>query len=176
MPTFPTEPGAVAPAAFRRALAELAGGVVVVTATGPDGEPVGLTATSVCSVSLEPPLVLACIGGGSTTGEAIRTSGRFALNFLAEDQRSLANRFAVSAVDKFAGLASLAGESGLPLLEGCLAACECEVERTVEAGDHAVFIGRVVAVRAGGGRGAPLLWFRRGYGRLLPHADGDGNG
>jgi flavin reductase (DIM6/NTAB) family NADH-FMN oxidoreductase RutF len=174
MPTYPTEPGAVAPAAFRRALAELASGVVVVTSETPGGEPVGLTATSVCSVSLTPPLVLACIGGGSATGEAIRASGRFALNVLSEDQRSVAGRFAVSGVDKFAGLRHEAGEAGLPLLEGCLAACECEVERTVEAGDHAVFIGRVLSVRTGDARGAPLLWFRRDYGRLLPHGDGTG--
>jgi len=174
MPTSPTEPGAVAPAAFRRALAELAGGIVVVTSTGPDGEPVGLTATSVCSVSLEPPLVLTCIGGGSATGRAIRDAGRFALNILSEDQRSIASRFAVSGVDKFAGLPFLAGELGLPLLEGCLATCECEVERTVEAGDHAVFIGRVVSVRTAGGHGAPLLWFRGGYGRLAPPDDVDG--
>ncbi len=73
-----------------------------------------------------------------------------------------------------AGLAFLTGDLGLPLLEGCLATCECEVERTVEAGDHAVFIGRVVSVRTAGGHGAPLLWFRRGYGRLAPPDDEDG--
>ncbi len=174
MPTSPTERGGVAPTDFRDALAELAGGVAVITSTGPDGEPVGLTATSVCSVSLEPPLVLACIGGGSTTGRAIRSSGRFALNFLSEDQRSVASRFAVSGVDKFAGLEHGTGERGLPLLAGCLATCECDVERTVEAGDHAVFIGRVVSVRTADGRGAPLLWFRRGYGRLAPAGGADG--
>ena len=174
MPTSPTEPGSVAPAAFRRAFAELAGGVVVVTSRGDDGEPVGLTATSVCSVSLTPPLVLACIGGGSATGEAIRASGRFALHFLSEGQRSLASRVAVSGVDKFAGLEPFTGELGLPLLDGCLATCECEVERTVEAGDHAVFIGRVVTARAADGSGAPLLWFRRDYARLAPDGGGPG--
>lgn len=173
MTSFPSEPGTVPDAEFRRALAELAGGIVVVTSTGHDGVPLGLTATSVCSVSVAPPLVLVCVGGDSATGGAIRASGHFALNFLADGQRSLAARFAVSGVDKFEGVAHRRGGLGLPLLEECLAACECAIERTVEAGDHAIFIGRVVSVRADG-NGTPLLWFRRGFGRLVPHPGDEG--
>ncbi|MFO7588524.1 MAG: flavin reductase family protein [Gemmatimonadota bacterium] len=170
MTSSPAEPRPVPEAEFRRTLAELAGGVVVVTSRGPGDAPLGLTATSVCSVSLAPPLVLACVSGESATGQAIRASGRFALNFLAEGQRSLASRFAVPGVRKFEELGHRRGELGLPLLDGCLATCECTLERTVEAGDHAIFIGRVVAARAAEDGAAPLLWFRRGYGRLAPHS------
>ncbi|MDT8437134.1 MAG: flavin reductase family protein [Gemmatimonadota bacterium] len=159
-----TDVPVVSEADFRHALAELAGGVVLVTATGEDGRGHGCTATSVCSVSLSPPLVLACLTRDSATREAIRATGRFALNLLAAGQEDLSDRFARAAADKFDGVAHRPGTLGVPLVDGCLAACECEVERTVAAGDHDVVIGRVVRAEAGSAVGRkPLVWFRRGY-------------
>jgi flavin reductase (DIM6/NTAB) family NADH-FMN oxidoreductase RutF len=145
---------------FKRALARLAGGITVITALDREGSPAGLTATSVCSVSLDPPLVLVCIGTGSRTHEAIAASGRYAINVLGAEHRSLSERFAGTGEHKFDGLSWEAGGSGLPLLPGAISTCECVVERTVPAGDHTIFIARVVATAATGEEEAmPLLWY-----------------
>ncbi len=153
----------VTAARFRELLGHLAGGVAVVTTVAGDGTPRGLTATSVCSVSLIPPLVLACLGADAKTREAIRETGTYALNFLHSAGRTLADRFASSAPDKFEDLQWATGPGGSPLLDPILAWVECEVEREIEAGDHAIFIARV---RAGGLEhpgGDPLLHFRGRY-------------
>ena len=157
----------MSPADFKRALARLAGGVVVVTTTDPGGEPAGLTATSVCSVSLEPPLVLVCLGKGSRTHDAIADSGVYALNVLGAEQSHLSTRFARSEENKFEGVEWSPGRRGAPLLAGAIATCECEIERAVPAGDHTIFIARVLeAVAAEGPERPPLLWFRGAH-RLL---------
>ena len=161
------------PADFKRALARLAGGVVVVTTTDPGGGPAGLTATSVCSVSLEPPLVLVCLGTGSRTHDAIAASGRYALNVLGARQSDLSAHFARSGENKFDGLAWTAGPHGSPILEGAIATCECEIEQAVPAGDHTIFIARVMeAVAAEDPEARPLLWFRGAH-RLLTEEGGD---
>lgn len=130
---------------FRRALSRLAGGVAVVTSRGSGGEPRGMTATAVCSVSLSPPLVLACLDVGTHTHAAVRASGIYALHFLGEHDLGLARRFAREEGDKFRGLTVGTMETGAPVLDGPLAWCDCTVVRTVSAGDHTVFIGRVEA-------------------------------
>jgi len=146
---------------FKRALARLAGGIVVVTAIDAEGVPAGLTATSVCSVSLSPPLVLVCLGTGSRTHDAIAASGRYALNVLGAGQLALSARFARSEENKFEGLDWAPGRHGSPLLAGAIAACECEIEQAVPAGDHTIFIARVIdAVAIEGFETQPLLWFR----------------
>lgn len=175
---------------FRRALSRLAGGVAIVTSRGPGGEPRGLTATAVCSVSLSPPLVLACLDVGTNTHEAVASSGVYALHFLGEGHIGLARRFARRGGDKFSDLAVGTAETGAPILEGTLAWCDCTVDRTVRAGDHTIFIGGVRAIglaprAAAGGEGpgdapgdapggeghgeargaepAPLVYFRGRY-------------
>lgn len=157
----------VGPADFKRALAQLAGGITVVTASDEKGSPVGLTATSVCSVSLDPPLVLVCIGTGSRTHAAIETSGRYAINVLGARSRSLSERFAASGPDKFDGLSWSPGRWGSPLLSGAIATCECDVERAVPAGDHTIFVARVIEAVAADDDGThPLLWYRGAHRRL----------
>jgi flavin reductase (DIM6/NTAB) family NADH-FMN oxidoreductase RutF len=147
-------------------LSHLAGGVAVVTARTASGEPVGATATAVCSVSLEPPMVLACLDHRSSTHAAIVASGRYALSFLHADDHGLAERFARKGSDKFEGVAVAEGELDLPLLSGAIAHCECEVEHTLEAGDHTVFVGHVLRADVPGPGGHPLLYWRGRYGRL----------
>lgn len=132
---------------FRRVLGWLAGGVTVVTSLDGNDRPVGLTATAVCSVSLEPPLVLACVSGQSVTHEAIAASGRYALNFLPAGARPVADRFATALAGKFDGIAWTRGRRGCPLLDEAMAACECLVTESIEAGDHTIFVGRVEATR-----------------------------
>jgi flavin reductase (DIM6/NTAB) family NADH-FMN oxidoreductase RutF len=139
----------------------------VVTASDQDGAPVGLTATSVCSVSLDPPLVLVCIGTGSRTHDAIEASGRYAINVLGARDRPISERFAGSHPDKFDGLSWESGRRGLPLLSDAIATCECEVEQAVPAGDHTIFIARVLAATASDHTGSrPLLWYRGAHRRL----------
>jgi len=134
---------AVSPRRFRHALGHLAGGVTVVTTRDEEGGRHGLTATAVCSVSLEPPLVLVSIEEDSNTHAIIERSGVFALNFLARDERDVALRFASTPDDKFEGLTVSDAPTGCPLLDRAIAWCDCVVVQTVVAGDHTVFIGRV---------------------------------
>ena len=163
--TSPRDPRAgVDQATFRRALAQLAGGVVVVTSADAENGPAGVTATAVCSVSLEPPLVLVCLSAGSRTREKIATSGRYAINVLDSGSRAHAERFAQAGDGKFDGLSWTSGRFGCPVLPDSIAVCECEVEQSVEAGDHTVFIARVLGVTtAETPRSRPLLWYRGRY-------------
>lgn len=153
---------------YKRALSHLAGGVVIVTTHGSDGEPRGMTATAVCSVSVEPPLVMACINQSALTHVAVDDSGVFALNILPATERDLAQRFASSSAEKFAGVVVESGTTGSPLLGAALAHCDCEVENSIPAGDHTIFIGRVVAARSRAEGDQPLLYFRGAYGSVGP--------
>lgn len=151
-------------ARFRDAMGRLAAGVSVVTSIDAEGDPYGLTATAVCSVSLDPPMVLVCIATSSTTHDVVEASERFAINFLGREQADLARRFSTSDADKFGGVAWRGGSTGCPVIPGALAACECELDRSVAAGDHTVFLGRVVTVRLEDGPpGEPLVYYRGQY-------------
>lgn len=160
----------VSPSRFRRVLGHLASGVSVVTSLDAAGEPRGLTATAVCSVSLEPPLVLVSLDRTSTTHAALRASGVYAVNLLSADQRRLAVRFARAEPAKFRDLDHRAGTTGAPLLDDAPGYVDCTVEREVPAGDHTVFIGRVEDARIrAGGDDRPLVYHLGRYGTL---ADG----
>lgn len=157
-------PESVDPTRFRKAMGCLAAGVSIVTSADADGTPFGLTATAVCSVSLDPPIVLACLAASSTTHGAIMIGNRFALNFLGQRDAELARRFSSTATDKFVGVSWRAGPSGCPVFPGALAVCECVVEQAVSAGDHTVFFGRVVNVEiADGAECDPLIHFLSSY-------------
>jgi flavin reductase (DIM6/NTAB) family NADH-FMN oxidoreductase RutF len=153
----------VDPSLFREAMSRLASGVSILTSADPEGAPFGLTATAVCSVSLEPPLVLASLASTSATHAAVVAGGRFALNFLSGADADLARRFSSSASDKFVGVEWTAGITGCPVLPDTLAVCECVLERTVPAGDHTVFFGRVVGVVVEQESDDPLIYFRGSY-------------
>ena len=154
-------------ALFRSVLGRLAGGVAVVTTRDSEGGARGMTATSVCSVSLSPPLVLACLSRTSETHEGIADSGAFALNFLAEGEERLARRFAGDRTDKYAGLDTAVAATGAPILPGALAWCDCVVEEARVAGDHTIYVGRVeeAGATAGDDR-APLVYYRGRYAGL----------
>lgn len=164
---------AVDPQAFKEALSRWASGVTVVTTTAEDGDH-GMTASAFTSVSLDPPLVLVCIKRTSAMAELVRTAGGFAVSLLAQDQERLSGLFAgfggVHGPDRFLGL----DEHRLPVsgarsLPGALAWLDCLVHEVVEAGDHAVVLGRVEGGAVGGGTPAPLIYFHRAYRKL---ADG----
>ncbi|MFI0978808.1 flavin reductase family protein [Streptomyces sp. NPDC021093] len=151
---------------MRTAMSAFCTGVALVTALGPDGRPVGMAVQSFSSVSLDPPLICFCPAHTSSTWPRIRAAGRFAVNILGHDQQSLCVRFAVTGGDKFAGVRWTPGAYGAPLIEGALATIECELGDVLDGGDHAVVLGRVtdLAVRR---EGEPLVYFRRGYGRVV---------
>ncbi len=151
-------------ATFRTVLGHFCSGITVVTAFH-DGEPVGLTCQSFTSVSLDPPLVLFVPARASLSWPRIRAAGHFCANVLDQDQEELSRRFAIKGAEKFAGVGYRPGPSGAPVLDGCLATIDCEIEAVHEAGDHDIVIGRVLDLAVGGG-GGPLLYFRGGYGRF----------
>ena len=154
---------------FRRVMSGLAAGVAVVTTTDEHGEPRGLTTTAVTGVSLDPPLVLVCVGWDSRTLPAIRHSRRFAVNFVGASSVGLAALFASKADDKFERAHWRAGHGGAPILEhDAVAWLECRLLTEVEAGDHAVLIAHVEHGDAAGDR-LPLTYFQRSYGTWAPH-------
>jgi 3-hydroxy-9,10-secoandrosta-1,3,5(10)-triene-9,17-dione monooxygenase reductase component len=161
VPAQPARPSLTDPAfdqdRFRSVMGAFATGVVVVTAVD-DGEPVGFTAQSFLSLSLEPPLIALAPGRTSTSWPRIRRAGTFCVNVLSEDQADLGRRFAVPGVDRFAGLEWVAGRTGAPVLPGSLAWVECDVELIHDAGDHELVIGRVRAL--GHRSGSPLVFYR----------------
>lgn len=156
----------VDPAALRAVASTFATGITVITCPGSPG-PQGCTANAVLSVSLEPPLMLVSLGETSRTRQAIEAAGAFAINVLPDsaDGDTLCTAFAGRAPDKFADAAHRPGSTGSPLLEAALGWFDCEVVDVHEAGDHALFLGRVVA--AGQRDGDPLVFFRGGRHRLL---------
>ena len=149
---------------FRRVIGNFMTGVVVIT-TVDDGAPRGMTVSAVSSLSLEPPMLLVCLNAASATQEAVRRSGRFAVNILAEHQGHIAERFArPGSDDKFAGLEARTGHTGVPLLAGVLATVECRIAEVVGGGTHRVFLAE--AVHAEATEGSPLAYFRGKFGKF----------
>jgi flavin reductase (DIM6/NTAB) family NADH-FMN oxidoreductase RutF len=153
-------------ASFRRALGQFASGVTVLTARDRAGRAHGLTVSAFCSVSLHPPLVLACVDHRSDANPAIRESGLFAVSVLAEGQEDVSRRFAAHGRAKVEGFAFLQGEHGLPLVPGAIAHLECRVRSSHHEGDHVVWVGEVRALSARPGR--PLLHHAGAYGGFAP--------
>lgn len=135
---------AVEPRALRGVLGRFATGVTIVTCVDAAGERIGLTANSFSALSLDPPLVLWSLRQASPSLTAFRAARHFAVNILAESQVDLSRRFASPVADKFAEGLWSAGAGGAPVLAGAAAVLECERTAQQEAGDHVLFIGRVL--------------------------------
>jgi flavin reductase (DIM6/NTAB) family NADH-FMN oxidoreductase RutF len=149
---------------LRRVMSHFATGVTIVTTHDGQGRCYGLTANAVCSVSLEPPLVLVCVDKRAESHPAFQLSQAFVVNILEEGQEELSRRFAVSGGEKFVGLPCRNGGTGTPILEGALAHVECRVVAVHEAGDHTIYIGEVESAESQDGE--PLLFFRGRYHQL----------
>jgi flavin reductase (DIM6/NTAB) family NADH-FMN oxidoreductase RutF len=154
-------------AEFRRVLGHFASGITIVTARHQE-QLHGTTVNSLCSLSLEPPLVLICIDLCSSIHDLIRESGFFGVNILTEQGEALSRHFARHIPDKFSGVACSQGVTGVPLLDGNLASLECRVTAQYPGGDHAIFVGEVVAASTASHH-QPLLYYRSYYHRL--HSD-----
>lgn len=140
-------------------------GVAVVTARLPEGEPVGLTVSSLTSVSLEPLLVLVCIDHRSASHGAVVASGAFAVNLLPLDGAPISDVFASpDRADRFRGVAWREEVTGSPVLERALGWLDCRVHQTHVAGDHTIVVGSVLALDAGDL--PPLVYHRGRYRRL----------
>ena len=146
---------------LRRVMSHFATGVTVVTTHDGQGRCYGLTANAVCSVSLDPPLILVCVDKSAESYAAFDLSQAFVVNILGEGQEELSRRFAVSGGEKFVGLPCRNGGTGAPILEGTLAYVECRVVAAHDAGDHTIYIGEVESAAAADG--PPLLFFRGRY-------------
>ena len=151
----------VGPERFRSVMGHFATGVTVVTAATQEG-PVGMTANAVCSLSLEPLLLLVAFDNSARTLAVVRDTERFGVNVLAAGQEELARLFASKTPerDKFAGVAHTVHD-GLPVIDGGIAWVGCRLERLLPGGDHTIGIGAVESAEAGDGR--PLIWFRGSY-------------
>lgn len=156
---------------FKETLAHWASGVSVVTTLTPE-RPVGITASSLTSVSLQPPQVLICVGKRLYTNQAILAQGTFAASILTEDQLELGMRFAglISEMeDRFAGIETFTAMTGCPILAGALAWVDCRLHRAYDGEDHTIFVGEVVA--AGSlNQTTPLLYYNRHWRQLAPPA------
>ncbi len=167
----------VEPVAFRSVMRNVAGAVSIVTASA-GGRRAGLTATSLTSLSAEPPSVLICVNQGASAWPLIKQAGHFAINVLAASHQSIADRFAgrggIKGDERFAEGAWSRLVTGAPVLDGALAILDCEIEEAIERHSHTILIGRVKAIQEAGTEGALLYW-RGLYGKLddaLQHGAG----
>lgn len=149
------------PAQFRSALGSLPTGVTIVTAAGTDG-PTGATANAVTSLSLDPPMMLACLDRGSRTLDAVRAAGHFGVNGLAAGQEELAARFSSKDPhpEKWRGV-DWTESAGMPRIEGALLWVACELRDLIDGGDHLILTGKVLEAEGRGGD--PLVFFAGGY-------------
>lgn len=137
------------PREFRAALGTFATGVTVITARAADGTPVGLTANSFNSVSMDPPMVLWSLAKKANSLPVFTAAEHWAVHVLAADQETISNRFARAGEDKFAGLALDESSAGVPLLQGCAARFQCKTSFQYEGGDHIIFVGEVTSFERG---------------------------
>jgi flavin reductase (DIM6/NTAB) family NADH-FMN oxidoreductase RutF len=149
------------PAQFRQLLGHFATGVTILTTTTPEGQPRGMTANSLSSVSLHPPLLSVCVDREAEMHPVILQASEFAVNVLASPQEALARRFSDKHEDRFDGVGYHLSPEGLILLDGALAHVICERQATYPAGDHTIVLGRVVSGATHDGH--PLLFYRGGY-------------
>lgn len=150
-------------AGLKQAMRSYPQGVSVVTTTAGDG-PMGITVSSFTSVSLDPPLVLISIAKGSALHDVFAGAKAYAINFLADDQKSVSDRFAgrTSARDRFEGIKYAKGGTGSPIISGARAVLECRAWKVYEGGDHSLLVGEVVSTRTFNSK-RPLVYYYQQY-------------
>jgi flavin reductase (DIM6/NTAB) family NADH-FMN oxidoreductase RutF len=144
---------------FRRAWGSFATGVSLITTLEKDGSTHGMTANGIASVSLEPMLVMVCVGHNANTFPIIEETGRYGINILSESQRDIGEFYASSANqgnEKFESDFT-ASKTGIPFVNNALASMDCKVVSAHREGDHTIFIGSVEEIQVNEGK--PLLFF-----------------
>ena len=152
------------PDEFRAALGRFATGVTILTARDAQGGDHGMTVSAFASVSLAPPLVLACIAKDADMHAVLRGTASFALSVLAADQEPLSRRFAEEPDNRFDGIRFTRSQAGVVLFGGAHAQLECRSVAWHDAGDHSICVGEVTRAVLGGGE--PLLYYRGAYTKL----------
>lgn len=153
---------AVTAETFREAMTHLAAPVTVVTAVGDDGKPRAFTASAVCSLSADPPLLLVCMNRTGSTHDVFAEAGHFLVNVLTDEQSDVASAFARhERTEAEAGLVSL--ERGVPGVPDASARFLCAREQVMPGGDHSILVGRLETVTLTGA--PPLIHYRRGWHR-----------
>ena len=153
----------VEPPQFRQLCGHFATGVVILTATAPDGSPAGMTANSFTSVSLNPPLVSINVDHSSDMHPVMLQAQGYVFNVLECHQEALSRRFAERSTQRFDGIGYQLDDRGFVLLDGVIATILCVPHSRFEAGDHSVFVGRVIGGTVAPGATRPLLYYRGGY-------------
>ena len=151
---------------FRDALARFASGVTVVSARGVDGADQGMTVSAFSSLSLTPPLVIACVDLTATVLPHLRGAEHFGVSILASGQEAISARFAEHGVDRFAGVARIHSPEGVPLIDGAVAHLVCRRAAEHPGGDHVILVGEVLSATVYDG--APLIYVNRRYARVQP--------
>ena len=140
---------------FLAGMRRVAGAVTVITTTGSDGERRGLTATAVCSLSADPPSLIACVNRKTWVAQFVPQAGVFAVNVLSHSQEPIARTFAghtaLAGADRFAAGDWRTGRSGAPVVAGALASFECRLGKLIEHATHIILIGEVVETTVGDG-------------------------
>ena len=149
---------------FRAALGRFASGVTILTAKDRSGNDHGMTVSAFCSVSLAPPLVLACVDKTADMYPILSQATHFGISILAEGQEALSRRFAELPEGRLDGIGYSRGEHGVVLLDDAIAHIECKRLERHDAGDHGVFLGEVLRTATRPER--PLLYYRGGYAQL----------
>jgi flavin reductase (DIM6/NTAB) family NADH-FMN oxidoreductase RutF len=149
---------------LRRVMGHFATGVTVITTCDEAGNPYGLTANAVASVSLVPPLILICVDKSADTYPYFERSKTFVVNILSDSQESISRRFATSGIEKFEGIGYHKNEASCAVLDDAVGHIDCRIVQAHDAGDHTIYIGEVEAVDANDV--PPLLFFRGGYRKL----------
>ena len=151
---------------FRRAMSAVPTTVTVLTVVDHGGVDRAMTVGAFSSLSLDPPLVLACVGDDATIADAMRSVTHFGISVLADDQEAISRQFADTAARSFDGVAHHRGTHGMLLIDGAVAHFECSVAHRHPGGDHTIIVGEVLSASATAS--APLVHHRSGYRRLAP--------
>lgn len=155
---------------FRDALGQFPTGVAIITTQAAEGVRLGMTVSSFNSLSLDPPLVLFSIYRNALSFAAWQQSTHFAVNVLSTMQEELSNRFARAKGDKWAGIHTTVGQSGVPILPDVVVTFECEAFGRHDGGDHEIFVGRVIALHENAAcHGHSLVFYGGQYRRLREH-------
>lgn len=153
---------------FRNALGRFATGVTIITAVDSEKKPIGLTANSFSSVSLDPALVLFCLDRRATNFDTFQQGTGFVINVLSDQQTDLSNRFAKSDPDKFTDVFYETWDTGAPVLPDCLANMECIAGSIIDAGDHVIVVGEVQRFSYLADDPRPLMYFSGSYREIDP--------
>lgn len=146
---------------FRDALGRFATGVTVITTETNSGQPLGLTANSFSSLSLDPAMILWSLSKDTPNAKDFLECKHFAVNILTANQQNLSNQFSKAVGDRFAGVDWRKGVNGMPLIASCLANFECRNATCYDGGDHHIFVGAVERFQFSDGQ--PLIFYDGRY-------------